>query len=105
MSTSIRAAADSILLCCRKPIDYFVLKPNSLISRSSCNVLMFGRLGDRRDPVTASALSLACEAGLPTFQMIAKFIFKDRHRLPDQPELLIGRIVAHHLVLVGMSRY
>ena len=34
VSTSIRAAADSILLCCRKPIDYFVLKPNSLISRA-----------------------------------------------------------------------
>jgi hypothetical protein len=34
VSNSIRAAADSILLCCRKPIDYFVLKPNSLISRA-----------------------------------------------------------------------
>src|SRR5438270_4530252 len=37
--------------------------------------------------------------------MLAEFVFENRYRFPDQAQFLIGRIIAHHLVLVGVSRY
>ena len=47
--------------------------------------------------------AVAGEAGAPAAQVLSELILKHRDGFSDQPQLLVGRVVAHHLVFVGVA--